>query len=74
MISQREALKLQRAVRDALPIVRDYARDNPRWTRLMDCAVQDPNGAHAWLDEFDPERECRDAAEMTGMDAGVPTG
>lgn len=38
---------LEKAVNDAIPAMREYARKNPK--HYWNDAQQDPNGAHAWL-------------------------
>jgi hypothetical protein len=41
--------KFKTALTDALPILQDYARNNPRYTAL-DCTTQDPRGVHRLLE------------------------
>lgn len=48
---ERSADALLKAVRAAIPAMRDYARSNPKW--LDGDVWQDPNGAHAWLKDHD---------------------
>jgi hypothetical protein len=45
----------RKAVIDALPIVREYARQNPR--HYMGDQLQDPHGAHKWLEKNDPSQK-----------------
>lgn len=41
--------RLRAELKAALPIVREYAKQNPQWTGGLDMPTQDPLGAHAWL-------------------------
>ena len=43
-----EIHRLLAGIARALPAMREYARQNPKYDD------QDPNGVHAWLDEFGP--------------------
>jgi hypothetical protein len=49
--AQRTAGRLAQWITDALPIVRDYAKENPKWTARTsgDPVEQDPMGAHGLI-------------------------
>lgn len=51
---------LEKAVNDAIPAMREYARKNPK--HYWNDAQQDPNGAHAWLAK-------NDGAALTRMES-----
>lgn len=47
---QAEIDRLNRVVDRAIPIVREFTRNNPKFLSRMNGKQQDPLGAHAWLE------------------------
>jgi hypothetical protein len=47
--------EIEIAIRQAVPIIREYARNNPKW--IFKGQDQDPNGCHAWLEKYDQFEE-----------------
>ena len=55
----KEIDRLNKVVDQAVPIVREYTRDNPKFLSRLNGKQQDPLGAHAWLEAAELERRSK---------------